>query len=155
MPRRGGGHGVHPLDVALGLTRDPYSPLLIGWFCRLATRVSFQIASRFGEMFLGAAPPASAIEEWVLGLARPAYVYLSAGPLPEDDGDVLVIEIDGKAVPTATEQELARRAARGPATSRAASVSGIGAERTAATGAGRSGGRRGTRARTAAAPRWW
>ena len=73
VPRRGGGHGVHPLDVALGLTRDAYSPLLIGWCCRLATRVSFQIASGFGEMFLGAAPPASAIEEWVLGLARPAY----------------------------------------------------------------------------------
>jgi len=39
-------------------------------------------------MFLGAAPPASAIEEWVLGLARPAYVYLSDGPLPRDDGEV-------------------------------------------------------------------
>jgi hypothetical protein len=63
-------------------------------------------------MFLGAAPPASAIEEWVLGLARPAYVYLSDGPVPTDDGDVLVIEIDGKAAPTATAQELARR--RGP-----------------------------------------
>src|SRR4051794_15429899 len=37
---------------------------------------------------------------------------MSDGPLPEDDGDVLVIEIDGKAAPTATEQELARR--RGP-----------------------------------------
>ena len=112
VPRHGGGPGVHPLDVALGLTRDAYSPLVIGWFCRLATRVSFQVASGLGGMFLGAAPPASAIEEWVLGLARPAYVYLSDGPLPEDDGDVLVIEIDGKAAPTATEQELARR--RGP-----------------------------------------
>jgi hypothetical protein len=109
VPREGGGHGVHPLDVALGRTRDAYSPLLIGWFCRLATRVSFQVASSLGKMFLGAAPPASAIEEWVLGLARPASVYLSEGPLPEDDGEVLVIEIDGKAVPTATEQELARR----------------------------------------------
>jgi hypothetical protein len=109
VPRHGGGHGVHPLDVALGLTRDGYSPLVIGWFCRLATRVSFQIASGLGKMFLGAVPPASAIEQWVLGLARPAYVYLSDGPLPEEDGDVLVIEIDGKAVPTATQQELARR----------------------------------------------
>jgi hypothetical protein len=109
VPRRGGGPGVHPLDVLLGLTRDAYSPLVIGWFCRLATRVSFQIASGLGEMFLGSAPPASAIEEWVLGLARPASVYLSDGPLPEGDGDVLVIEIDGKAVPTATDQELARR----------------------------------------------
>lgn len=114
VPRRGGGPGVHPLDVALGLTRDAYTPLVIGWFCRLATRVSFQVASGLGGMFLGAAPPASAIEEWVLGLARPAYVYLSEGPLPEDDGEVLVIEIDGKAAPTATAQELARR--RGPRT---------------------------------------
>src|SRR5947209_8743432 len=109
VPRHGGGHGVHPLDVALGLTRDAYSPLLIGWFCRLATRMSFRVAGELGGMFLGAAPPGSAIEEWVLGLARPAYIYLSEGPLPEDEGDVLVIEIDGKAVPTATEQELARR----------------------------------------------
>src|SRR3954471_22230144 len=109
VPRRGGGPGVHPLDVALGLTRDGFSPLIIGWFCRLATRVSFRVASGLGEMFLGAAPPSSAIEEWVLGLGRPAYVFLSEGPLPEDDGDVLVIEVDGKAVPTATDQELARR----------------------------------------------
>jgi hypothetical protein len=112
LPRRGGGPGVHPLDVALGLTRDSYSPLVIGWFCRLATRVSFRLACDLGEMFLGAAPPASAVEEWVLGLARPAYVYLSDGPVPQDEGEVLVIEVDGKAAPTATEQELARR--RGP-----------------------------------------
>jgi hypothetical protein len=112
VPRFGGGPGVHPLDVTLGLTRDAYTPLVIGWFCRLATRVSFQVASGLGGMFLGAAPPASAIEEWVLGLARPAYVYLSDGPLPTDDGEVLVLEIDGKAAPTATERELARR--RGP-----------------------------------------
>jgi hypothetical protein len=112
VPRYGGGPGVHPLDVALGLTRDAYSPLVIGWFCRLATRMSFQVASGLGGMFLGAAPPASAIEQWVLGLARPAYVYMSEGPLPKDEGEVLVIEIDGKAAPTATQQELARR--RGP-----------------------------------------
>jgi hypothetical protein len=112
IPRHGGGPGVHPLDGALGLTRDAYTPLVIGWFCRLATRVSFHVAGGLGGMFLGAAPPASAIEEWVLGLARPAYVYMSEGPLPEGDGEVLVIEIDGKAAPTATEQELARR--RGP-----------------------------------------
>ena len=156
MPRQGGGPGVHPLDVALGLTRDGLSPLVIGWFCRLATRVSFRVASELGGMFLGAAPPASAIEEWVLGLARPAYVYLSDGPLPEDDGEVLVIEIDGKAAPTATEQETGAAATAAVAhASAAASVSGIGAGRSGSGGAGRSGGRRGTRARTAAAPRWW
>ena len=112
VPRHGGGPGVHPLDVALGLTRDAFSPRVIGWFYRLATRMSFQVASGLGGMFLGAAPPASAIEPWVLGLARPADVSLSDGPLPGDEGEVLVIEVDGKAAPTATEQERARR--RGP-----------------------------------------
>jgi hypothetical protein len=112
VPRRGGGPGVHPLDVALGLTRDAYTPLVIGWFCRLATRLSFRLASELGATFLGNAPPVSAIEEWVLGLARPAAVFLSDGPVPEDEGEVLVVEIDGKAAPTATEQELARRRGR-------------------------------------------
>jgi hypothetical protein len=111
VPRSGGGPGVHPLDVALGLTRDGFSPLVIGWFCRLATRVSFRVASGLGEMFLGSAPPSSTIEEWVLGLGRPAYVFLSEGPLPAGDGDVLVIEIDGKAGHTAPYQALGRRGA--------------------------------------------
>jgi hypothetical protein len=158
VPRRGGGSGVHPLDVALGLTRDAYSPLVIGWFCRLATRVSFRLASSLGGMFLGTAPPASAIEEWVLGLARPAYVYLSDGPLPEGEGEVLVIEIDGKAAPTATEQELARR--RGPRARHERDCD-CGcqrhrgrARRGGTVVAASRGGRKGTRARTAAAPPW-
>jgi hypothetical protein len=112
IPKKGSGPGVHPLDAELGLGRDSYSPLLIGWFCRLATRLSFRLASEMGGMFLCAAPSPSTIEEWSLGLARPAYIYLSQGPLPEGDGEVLVIECDGKAIPTATEQELAKR--RGP-----------------------------------------
>src|SRR4051812_41398792 len=111
-PKKGTGPGVHPLDAELGLSRDSFSPLVIGWFCRLATRLSFRLSSELGGMFLGWAPPHTAIEEWTLGLARPAYVYLSTGPLPEGDGEVLVIECDGKAAPTATEHELAKR--RGP-----------------------------------------
>src|SRR5438128_11002493 len=44
-PPKGKGPGVHPLDVALGLSRDAFSPLVIGWFCRLATRLSYQLAA--------------------------------------------------------------------------------------------------------------
>jgi hypothetical protein len=106
------GPGVHPLDVEMGLTRDGYSPMLIRWFCRLCTRVSFHHAADLGKMFLGWAPSASTIEEWVLGLGRFAYAWLSSGPLPSGDGEVLVIECDGKAIPTATEAELNKR--RGP-----------------------------------------
>jgi hypothetical protein len=112
IPRQGKGPGWHPLDAELGLTRDGFSPLLVGWFCRLATRLSFRLASELGGMFLGWAPAPSTVEEWVLGLGRPAHAYLSTGPLPEGDGEVLVIECDGKAIPTATDEELAKR--RGP-----------------------------------------
>ena len=107
--KRGHGPGVHPLDAELGLTRDSFSPLLIGWFCRLATRLSYRLAAQMGGMFLGWAPAPGTVEEWVLGLGRPAYVYLSQGPLPPDDGEVLVIECDGKAAPTATQEELTKR----------------------------------------------
>jgi hypothetical protein len=112
IPKDGPGPGVHPLDAELGLTRDSFSPLVIGWFCRLATRLSFRLATEMGGMFLGRAPAVATVEEWVLGLGRPAYVYLSRGPLPEDDGEVLVIECDGKAAPTATAEELAKRRGR-------------------------------------------
>jgi hypothetical protein len=109
IPTKGPGPGLHPLDAELGLTRDSFSPRVIAWFCRLATRLSFRLASELGGMFLGWAPPPSAIEEWVLGLGRPAHAWLSTGPLPQGDGDVLVIECDGKAAPMATEEELAKR----------------------------------------------
>ena len=118
IPQQGQqGPGVHPLDAELGLTRDSYSPRLISWFCRLSTRVSFGCAADLGKMFLGWAPAPSTIEEWALGLGRPAYVWLSTAPLPPGDGEVLVIECDGKAAPTATEEELRKR--RQPRKSRA------------------------------------
>ena len=72
-PRPGRGAGADPRRL---------QPSGHRWFCRLATRVSFQVASGSGRCSSGAAPPASAIEEWVLGLARPAYAYLSEGPCP-------------------------------------------------------------------------
>lgn len=112
IPRKGGGPGFHPLDAQLGLTRDSFSPLVISWFCRLSTRLSFRLTSELGGMFLGWAPAPSTVEEWTLGLGRPAHVYLSTGPLPTGDGEVLVIECDGKAIPTATDEELKQR--RGP-----------------------------------------
>ena len=43
--REGGGTGFHPLDVALGLTRDGFSPWVVQFVTRLATRMSYS-ASR-------------------------------------------------------------------------------------------------------------
>jgi hypothetical protein len=119
IPRKGGGPGFHPLDAQLGLTRDGFSPLLVSLFCRLCTRLSFRLTSELGGMFLGWSPAPSTVEEWTLGLGRPAHIYLSTGPLPPGDGEVLVIECDGKAIPTATDEELKKR--RGPRKNKCAS----------------------------------
>ena len=48
----------------------------------------------------------------VLGLGRHTGDWFEAAPAPEGDGEVLVIQIDSKATPTATEEELEKR--RGP-----------------------------------------
>ena len=117
IPRKGQGDGLHPLDAELGLTRDSFSPWLISCFCRLATRLSFRLSCELGGMFLGWAPAPSTVEGWVLGLGRPAHVWHSTGPLPEGDGEVLILECDGKAIPTATDEELTKR--RGPRKPRA------------------------------------
>jgi len=108
-----GGVGFHPLDVELGLTRDGFSPWVISLACRLATYLSYAKTTLVVEAFWGWSPSTETVEQWVLGVARQGEAYMaSAPPFAEADGAVLVIEVDGKAVPTATAAELAKR--RGP-----------------------------------------
>src|SRR5439155_26167307 len=49
------------------------------------------------------------IEQVVLGMGRDAAPFMKQLAAPANDGDVLVIEVDGKCPPTATEAELAKR----------------------------------------------
>lgn len=101
--------GFHPLDAALGLTRDGFSPLIINTVTRLATRVSFGSTLTIFRYFHEWSPSTEAIECLVLGLGREAGAYMEQiGPL-EGDGEVLVIECDGKSTPTASEKELKKR----------------------------------------------
>jgi hypothetical protein len=111
--RRGGGDGFHPLDAELGLTRDGFSPWLISLACRLTTYLSYAKTTLVLKAFWGWSPSTETVEQWVLGVGRQAAAYMeSAPPFAEADGEVLVIEVDGKAVPTATAAELEQR--RGP-----------------------------------------
>jgi hypothetical protein len=107
--RVAGGPGFHPLDVALGLTRDGFSPWVVQLVTRLATRMSFAASRKICQAVLGWSPSTEAIEHLVLGLGRQAAPFLQQMAAPPDDGEVLVIEIDGKCPPTATEQELSKR----------------------------------------------
>jgi hypothetical protein len=106
---RSGGCGLFPLAVVLGLTRDRLSPWVMQWVVRLATRMSFKAAPMVCKAVLHWAPATETIEQVVLGRGRDAAPFLKQLPAPSNDGDVLVIEVDGKCPPTATAAELAKR----------------------------------------------
>lgn len=106
---RGGGSGFFPLDGVLGLTRDRLSPWVMQWVARLATRMSFKASQMVCKAVLHWAPATETIEQVVLGMGREAAPFMKQLPAPPQDGDVLVIEVDGKCPPTATEAELAKR----------------------------------------------
>jgi hypothetical protein len=112
--RKKGGAGYHPLDVELGLTRDGFSPWVISFVTRLATRMSFAASRMLCRSVLGWSPSTEAIEQLVLGLGRQAQPYMEQQAAPADDGEVLVIEVDGKCPPTATEAELRKRRGKRP-----------------------------------------
>ena len=104
-----GRHGFHPLDVKLGLTADRMSMHLLSLASRLATKLSFAQTRAVLGWFLLQPPSTEVIEQAVLGLGRRTGEWFERVPAPEGDGDVLVMMFDGKASPTATEQELHRR----------------------------------------------
>jgi hypothetical protein len=106
---RNGGSGLFPLDAALGLTNDRLSPWVMQWVARLATRMSFAAARMVCKAVLNWSPATETIEQVVLGLGRYAAPFVNQQKAPREDGEVLVIEVDGKCPPTATEEELAKR----------------------------------------------
>ncbi len=101
--------GFYPFDTAMGLTADGFSPLVMSLVTKCATRVSFSASVLLFKSFYGWSPSTEAIQALVLGMGRDAPVYMAQVEAPADDGDVLVIEVDGKATPMAREEELQKR----------------------------------------------
>jgi hypothetical protein len=111
--RKKGKGGFHPLDAELGLTSDGFSPWVMSLACRWTAYLSYAKTTLVLEAFWGWSPSTETVEQWALGVGSQAAAYMaSAPPFPEVDGEVLVIEVDGKAIPTATAEELQKR--RGP-----------------------------------------
>lgn len=104
--------GYYPLDVELGLTAAGFSMRLRSLAVRVATKVSYAQAVLLLGLFLGWSPAQESIEGMALGLGRHTTAWFESAPAPAGDGEVLVIQIDSKATPTATEAELEKR--RGP-----------------------------------------
>ncbi len=107
--RRPGGDGVHALDLALGITADGFSLLVMELSARLSTLVSYEQVTALLLYFVGWSPSKTTVENSVLGLGRYTQEWFAAAPAPQGDGEVLVIQIDSKATPTATEEELEKR----------------------------------------------
>lgn len=103
------GSGFYPLDRAVSLTKDGFSPLVMNLAVKLATRVSFSVSVLLFKCFYGWSPSTEAIEALVLGMGRDADEFMEQADAPAEDGDILVIEVDGKATPTAKEEELKKR----------------------------------------------
>ncbi len=114
MIRRDAGAGFYPLDAALCLTRDGFSPWVIQFVSRLATRMSFASSRLLCHAVLGWSPSVESIEELALGLGRMAEPFAKQQSAPEKDGEVLVIEVDGKCPPTARAEELRKRRGKRP-----------------------------------------
>jgi hypothetical protein len=106
---RRGAQGWFPLDAVLGITADGFCWRIIDIATRLATRLSYHASKRILIAILGWSPSEEAIERLVLGLGLRAPAYVASTAPPQDDGEVLVIEVDGKAAPMATEAELEAR----------------------------------------------
>jgi hypothetical protein len=106
--------GFFPLDVELGLTADRVSMSLLSTVVRLATKMSYAEARLMVQMFLPMAPSTEVIENAVLGFGRYTTQWFEDGapPFDEEDGEVLVIMIDSKGVPTATKSEMKKRRRR-------------------------------------------
>lgn len=103
------GAGVFPLDRALGLTADRFSLLVMETAARLSTLVTFEQVTGFFVYFLSWSPSKTSVERSVLGFGRHTSQWFEVAPGPEDDGETLVIQIDSKGTPTATEEELKKR----------------------------------------------
>ncbi len=107
---RGRGEGgYYPLDIELGLPLDGFSMLVRSYAVRLATKVSYAQCVTVLSTFLQWSPCQKTIEEMALGLGKHTGEWFESAPAPENDGEVLIIQIDSKATPTATESELEKR----------------------------------------------
>jgi hypothetical protein len=106
--------GFHPVDVVLGLSADRFSANVLSHAVRLATKLPYEEARSIMAWLVGAVPSTEVIEQAVLGLGRRTADWFLHACAPVDDGEVLVMQFDGKGAPQATEEELAlRRVKRG------------------------------------------
>ena len=105
----GGSGGYHPVDVKLGLLADGFSLGTLSRGVQLATKMSYEAATEVFKQFAGWSPSHKTLEEATLGLGTYTEQWRQERPPAQEDGEVLLIQFDGKSPPTARESELEQR----------------------------------------------
>ena len=104
----GGGGRDLPLMRELGLPAGFTLPV-VTLFARLCAMMAFaQARALFGSLF-GWSPSPRAVLRMVDATGEQARPFLEQAPAPEHDGEILVIEADGKGAPAISSREYARR----------------------------------------------
>lgn len=98
--------------MSLAIPADGFTVWVSEMVARLSTLLSYEQVTAIMLYFLSWSPSKTSVEKAVLGLGRYTEAWFETAAPPKDDGDVLVIQIDSKATPTATEEELAKRRRR-------------------------------------------
>jgi hypothetical protein len=107
--RKRGYGGFHPLDVALRIPADGFSLFVSDMCARLSTLHTYEQVTAIFLYFLGWSPSKTTVEKTVIGFGAHSEAWFAAAPPPSGDGEVLVVQVDAKAFPTATDEELQRR----------------------------------------------
>jgi len=112
--RKGRDEGFHPLDAALRITADGFSLLVTDMCARLSTLVPYEQVTALFLYFNGWSPSKTTVEKAVLGFGVHTEDWFAAAPPPSGDGEVLVVQVDAKAFPPATDEELEKRRGKRP-----------------------------------------
>jgi hypothetical protein len=98
-----------PLDRDVGLVGGFTLPV-VTLIARLTAGMAFAAARGFVKSLFGWAPSSRSVLRMVDAMGAQARPFLEQAPPPEDDGEVLVITVDGKGAPAISSREYARRA---------------------------------------------
>jgi hypothetical protein len=98
-----------PFDHEVGLPPARFSLRVIGLVAFLSAKMSFAEVGTTLERFWGWAPATKSMLKIVDQVGPVARPFLESQPGPIDDGEILVVEVDGGGAPMITDTEMSRR----------------------------------------------
>jgi hypothetical protein len=97
-----------PLDHEVGLAPSRFSLRVIGCVAFLSAKMSFTEVGTTLHRFWGWAPATRSMLKMVDQVGPLARPFLESQPGPRDDGEILVVEVDGGGAPMITDTEMSR-----------------------------------------------